>query len=223
MGVVSRVSLCALSVYPDVCCSSNIVVDLTRGLMTGYKLSSPFCVVADWFNLMGSEMPEKRDNISSLPGFWTGSWTAWMPAFEVLWLLSPRMVTPRCCRVRYMSSFLAVGVSVSHGMPFLSSVFLGHQLGSGILRDTSYALCSWVHPGVRALALCPENSEPSLASGTGDMHSECSAHTELCIMEPGKASQKRWHLKWIWKDELTWAKWRMAFQGGKRACINIGT
>lgn len=207
-------------------CALQLTLSLTwQGvwwLVTNYLVLSAL-LQADltWWVL---EMPEKRDNISSLPGFWIGSWTAWMPAFEVLWLLSPRMVRyPRCRRVWYMSSFLAVGVSVSHGMPFLSSVFLGHRLGSGILGDTSYALCSWVHPGVRALALCPENSEPNLASGTGDMHSECSVHTELCIMKSGKASQKRWHLKWIWKDELTWAKWRMAFQGGRGARINIGT
>lgn len=69
---------------------------------------------------------------------------------------------------------LSVWVSGGHRMPFLSSVFLGRLLGTGFLRDTSYDhLCPQGLPRVKALALCPENSEPNLASATGDMYPEC--------------------------------------------------
>ena len=74
---------------------------------------------------------------------------------------------------------------------------------------------------MRALVLCPENSEPNLARATGDMDPERSTDKGVYMMTSGKASQKRWHLRWILKDELALARWRMTFQGGEGAELSI--
>lgn len=64
-------------------------------------------------------------------------------------------------------------------MPFLGSVFLGLLLGTGFLGDRSYGLCPLELVKMKALALCPENSEPNLASAPGDVYPQCGINTEL--------------------------------------------
>ena len=100
-------------------------------------------------------------------------------------------------------------------MPFLSSGFLSYLLGPGILRNTSYDLCSREY--LRTRALCPERSEPSLARAPADRHLESWAPAQLCMMKPGEASPKRWHLKGILQNDWTWVKWRTTLEGGRRA------
>lgn len=88
------------------------LVWLDKWLVTGYKLSSPFCVVvAGWFNLMGSGYARKEGQHLLL---------AWITNRQLnslaasIWRVVvagsvPKDVTPRCHGKWYMSSFLSVG------------------------------------------------------------------------------------------------------------------
>ena len=145
-----------------------------------------------------------------------------MPAFEELWLLAavPKDGPSRCLRKWHMSSFLSVGVSVGHGMPLLSSVFLGHLVGPDILRDTSYDLCSQELPRLRALVLCPENSEPNLAKAMGEMSQNLTQ--DFTWWSQGNLL-RRGGFEMYLKAPIGIGQMRMTFQGSGKAYINMGT
>lgn len=115
----------------------------------------------------------KKDSISSLPGFQLAVEQLGYQHLKSCGLLAaaPKNGLSGHCRKWHMSSSFSVGVSVGYGMPLLSSLFLEHLVGPDILRDISYDLCPQELPRLKALALCPENSEPNLARTMGDVYS----------------------------------------------------